>query len=36
MVPADRTVTVVINRERLEVKIVERAAPPTDTNEEGA
>lgn len=36
MVPGDRTVTVVINRERLEVKIVERAAPPTVTNEEGA
>jgi hypothetical protein len=36
MVPADRTVTVVINRDRLEVQIVERAAPPTDTNEESA
>lgn len=36
MVPADRTVTVVINRDRLEVQIVERDATPPEAAGEGA
>jgi len=36
MVPADRTVTVVINRDRLEVQIVERTVTATGAGGEGA